>query len=72
MLLVVCSWLTLQPREGSTGSSHLASGRIEVHASDSPWVPVTIMQCHQASTVVTSDKRGDSGPHLSRKLHFAH
>lgn len=42
MLLQVCSWLTLQPRGGSAGSSHLASGRTEVHASDSPWVPVTV------------------------------
>uniref|UniRef100_A0A8C6MYQ0 Maestro heat-like repeat family member 5 n=1 Tax=Mus spicilegus TaxID=10103 RepID=A0A8C6MYQ0_MUSSI len=35
--LKVCS-LTLQPRGGSAGSSHLASGRTEVHASDSPWL----------------------------------
>lgn len=26
-------------------------GRIEAHASDSPWVPVTVTQCHHASTV---------------------
>lgn len=36
-------WLTLQPREGSAGSSRLANGRIEVHASDSPWVLVTVI-----------------------------